>query len=279
MTKKENDRYSSNSLVRGLAILRLFHAGQPTMSLAEIASQLGVSRTSPFRLLFTLQSLGYLHQDENTKRYELTPKVLELGFAYLNSLQLPDIARPYLERLRDETGASTHIGVLDGREVVYVARVPARGVTTITVTVGSRLPAHATSLGKSLLAFQSEEQIKEMLIDAELQPYTTQTKTMINDLLQELEVIRKQGYSLSNGEFESGIRSIAAPIFDNAGDVIAAVNVAAPEAILPDEFLRVFALPAILEAAEQLSSFFGYRPGKHRAGRQKGSENFANLKK
>ncbi|WP_018130675.1 IclR family transcriptional regulator [Effusibacillus pohliae] len=262
MPSDEKDRYNSNSLVRGLDILRMFNAENPTLSLSEIANRLGVSRTTPFRLLYTLQTLGYLRQDEHTKRYELTPKVLELGFAYLSTLQLPEIARPYLERLRDETGASAHIGILDGREVVYVAREAARGVTTVNVTIGSRLPAHATAMGKVLLAFQSKERIKEILFGTELQPYTNYTKTMILELLQELETIRQQRYAMSNGEFESGIRSVAAPVFDRNGEVIAAVNVAAPESVLRDDFVSDTVLPAVREVAEKLSVFSGYRFSK-----------------
>lgn len=256
MGKEDKDRYSSNSLVRGLQILTMFDSEHPTLSLAEIASQLGVSRTTPFRLLYTLQSLGYLHQDENTKRYELTPKVLQLGFAYLNTLQLPELARPYLERLRDETGVSAHMGILDGREVVYVARVPARGVATLNVTIGSRLPAHATAMGKSLLAFQPQERLKELLYGTDLQPYTDHTKTKMLELLQELELIRKQGYAISNGEFESGIRSVAAPVFDYSGKVIAAVNVAGSKASFEyeDEILS-----KVREVAAQLSASLGYR--------------------
>lgn len=262
MAKEEKDRYNSSSLVRGLEILRLFRPEQPTLSLVEIANQLGVSRTTPFRLLFTLQTLGYLQQNEHTKRYELTPKVLELGFAYLNTLQITEVARPYLEKLRDETGGSAHIGILDETAVVYVARVSARGVSTVSVTVGSRLPAHATALGKTLLAFLPKEKWKEMLLISDLHSYTKDTKTMMTALLKELELIRGQGYAISNGEFESGIRSVAAPILDDTGQVIAAVNVAAPEAILPDAYLTKFVLPAILETAGQLSAFYkSNRPG------------------
>lgn len=262
MAKDEKDRYSSSSLVRGLEILRLFRPEQPTLSLVEIANQLGVSRTTPFRLLFTLQSLGYLRQNEHTKRYELTPKVLELGFAYLSSLQITEVARPYLEKLRDETGGTAHIGILDDTAVVFVAVQQTRGVSTFHVAVGSRLPAHATAIGKCLLAFQPRESWEELLMVSDLQSYTKDTKTMMTAILKELDMVRKQGYSVSSGEFEVGIRSVAAPIFDETGNIIAAVSVAAPEAILPDDFVTRYVLPTICEAAEQLSAFHGYRIAK-----------------
>ncbi|WP_221563076.1 IclR family transcriptional regulator [Pseudalkalibacillus sp. A8] len=259
MSNEEKDRYLSNSLVRGLEILKMFNEDKPTLSLAEIANNLGVSRTTPFRLLYTLQTMGYLYQDENTKRYELSPKVLELGFAYLNGMQLPEIARPYLEELRDKTGASVHIGILDGREVAYIARVPGKGVTTINVTIGSRLPAHATSMGKILLAYQPKEDLKNFLYGTELQPFTEQTKTEIMELQKELKNIRQRGYSISNEEFENGIRSIAAPIFNNKGSVIASVNVVAPVTVLDDDLSEEVVLPALRKTANQLSAISGYR--------------------
>jgi IclR family pca regulon transcriptional regulator len=255
----DKDRYISRSLVKGLEILKLFSAENPTLSLAEIADKLGVSRTTPFRLLYTLQDVGYLDQDEHTKRYSLTPKVLELGFTYLHTLQLSDIAQPYLEKLRDETGASAHIGILDGREVVYIARASARGVPTINVTVGSRLPAHATAIGKLLLAFEPAERLNELLVGTELNKYTHYTKSMIFELQQELDKIKSQGYAVSNEEFENGICSVAAPIFNNHSKVIAAVNIATPVFTLKDGILEKVFLPALREVSEQLSISSGYR--------------------
>lgn len=258
MSNEEKERYLSNSLARGLEVLRMFNMETPTLSLVEIANKLGVNRTVPYRLLYTLQAVGYLEQLENTKRYKLTPKVLELGFSYLNTLQLPEIARPYLEQLRDETGASSHLGILDGREVVYVARVSARGVTALNVNIGSRLPAHATAMGKCLLAYQPYDRLKIAVWGTDLMPYTDQTKTMVLELQEELDAIRRNGYAISNGEFESGIRSIAAPIFDQQGLVIAAINIAGPNSILKvsDAVQR-----ALSKTAGELSGCFGYRVG------------------
>lgn len=257
--KKGQDRYLSPSLIKGLQILKMFHANQPTLSLAEIAERLGVSRTTPFRLLYTLQQAGYLHQDEETKRYRLTPRVLELGFTYLQSLQLPEFAQPYLEQLRDETGASAHIGILDGQEVVYVARVAAKAVSAVQVTVGSRLPAHATAMGKVLLAYLPPARLQERIHGSELQPYTQATKTMIAELQKELAIIREQGYAISQAEFEQGISSIAMPIFSQGGSVIAAVNIAAPSFAWQETSLQEHYLPAVRKVAEQLSLFSGYR--------------------
>ncbi|WP_134702452.1 IclR family transcriptional regulator [Ammoniphilus sp. YIM 78166] len=258
MASGDGDRYISNSLIRGLQILRMFNADQPTLSLAEIAGNLGVSRTVPYRLLYTLQADGYLIQDEHTKRYELTPKVLELGFSYLNTLQLPEIARPYMEALRDKTGASSHMGILDGNEVVYVGRVPIPGVAAITVSIGTRLPAHAISMGKCLLAYQPRERIEAIFLGSDLKPYTQQTKTMLADLLNELQIIRERGYAIGDQEFESGIRSVAAPIFNRLGLVIASVSVVASAAVLNNEAMEQVVIPGVCETAVTLSQFMGF---------------------
>jgi len=256
MSKPEKDRYLSNSLIRGLEILRMFDASTPTLSLVEIATKMGVSRTVPFRFLYTLQYMGYLYQDEVTKRYQLTPKVMDLGFAYLNTMQLPDLARPYLEKLRDQTGASAHMGILDGNEVVYVARAAtSTSFSTLNVMIGSRLPAHATSMGKVLLAFLSEEKMQAMNENANLPSFTSQTKTMMLDLKKELEEIRKKGYAISKEEFEIGICSVAVPIFDRDGGILAAINVAAPTSVLNPDMLETEVVPAICETAKALSGY------------------------
>lgn len=258
MAKEEKERYSANSLVRGLEILKLFNEDRPTLSLVEISKELDVSRTVPFRLLYTLQTLGYLHQDESTKRYNLTPKVLELGFAYLSTLKLPEIAQPYLETLRNETGASCHLSILDGHEVVYVGSAPVRGVSAINVNIGLRLPAHATANGKLLLAYQPEEKLNQMLYGSQLKPYTERTQTDLVDFQQELKSIHQQGYSITRGEFHHGIQSVAAPIFDRSGNVMAAINVVATDTTFHDEFIEKVALPKAIDTAETLSGFMGY---------------------
>ncbi|MFM1653156.1 IclR family transcriptional regulator [Brevibacillus sp. B_LB10_24] len=256
MSKTEKDRYLSNSLIRGLEILKMFDAAHSTLSLAEIAAKMGVSRTVPFRFLYTLQNLGYLYQDEVTKRYQLTPKVMELGFAYLSTLQLPELARPYLEKLRDNTNASAHIGILDGTQVVYIARAAtANNFSTLNVMIGSRLPAYATAIGKALLAFLPDQQLDELIASIDLQAYTSQTKTFVPELKSELELIRKNGYAISNGELEIGVCSVAAPIFDHTGQISAAVNVAAPINAFDQEILSTKVIPAVRETAMVLSGY------------------------
>lgn len=258
MAKEEKERYNANSLVRGLEILKLFSEERPTLSLVEIAKELDVSRTVPFRLLYTLQTLGYLHQDENTKRYSLTPKVLELGFAFLSTLKLPEIAQPYLEKLRDEIGASCHLSILDGHEVVYVGSAPARGVSAVNVNIGLRLPAHAVANGKVQLAYQPQDRLNQLLYGSNLKPFTERTQTDFVDFQEELASIREKGFAITKGELHHGIQSVAAPIFDRNGTVMAAINVVATETIFHSEYIEKIALPKVLETSRILSGFMGF---------------------
>ncbi|MCY8939358.1 IclR family transcriptional regulator [Peribacillus frigoritolerans] len=264
--EKEKEKYSANSLVRGLEIIKLFNEVQPSLSLSEIAKQLGVSRTVPYRLLFTLQNIGYLSQDEHTKRYSLTPKVLELGFSYLNSLKFQEIVQPYMETLRDEIGASCHLSILDGQEVVYVGSAPIRGVSAVNVNIGLRLPAHALANGKLLLAYQPKELLMQMFKISNLTPYTDKTLTTPGEFQKQLDSIRQNGYSMTSGEFHPGIRSVAAPIFDRTGKVLAALNVVATESAYQEDFIDKIALPKLLEVSRQLSVYMGYsgvKPYQH----------------
>lgn len=255
---EQDDPYMVGALVRGLEVLRAFDTARSSLSLTELANVLGWSRSMPYRFVHTLQRLGYLQQDSQTKRYSLGPQVLELGFEYLHSLQLPDLAQPYLERLREETGASAHLGILEGSEVVYIARVQTRLMSASNIHVGSRLPAHATSMGKALLAFQPPEILEKLLSDHALAAYTTRTITDPVRLREELAGIREKGYVFNDQEFEFGIRSIAAPLHRTGGHVVAAINISAPTPVLNDEMVEGVAIPAVLRVARDLSACLGY---------------------
>jgi len=258
MDNGEKEKYSANSLVRGLEIIKLFNEEHPSLSLSEIAKKLGVSRTVPYRLLYTLQSIGYLTQDENTKQYSLTPKVLELGFSYINSLKIPEIAQPYMESLRDEIGASCHLSILDGHEVVYVGSAPVRGVSAVNVNIGLRLPAHATANGKLLLAYEPKESLMQLFHVSNLTPYTDKTLTTPGEFMDQLEKIRQNGYSMTSGEFHQGIHSIAAPIYGRTGKVLAALNIVATELSYQEDFMNKVALPKLLDVSVLLSNYMGY---------------------
>ncbi len=255
----QDDPYMVNALVRGLEVLGCFTSENPSLSLTDLAHQLGWSRTAPFRLVYTLQRLGYLQQEPHTKRYHLTSKVLQLGFEYLHSLQLTEIARPFLEQVRDATGASAHLGILDRYEVVYVGRVPTRMAASSNVHVGSRLPAHATSMGKVLLAYQPATIIEGFLKSAHLTACTTHTITDRMALQAELHHIKITGLAFSDEEYELGIRSIAAPVFDHNGSVLAAINISAPGPILNSGSARETTADIVKLAARDISAWLGYK--------------------
>ena len=254
-----DDRYLVGGLMRGLDVLRCFDRDHRTLSLGDVARLLGWRRTEPFRFLHTLESLGYLRRDAVTKRYELTPKVLEIGFSALANLQLPELAQPYLERLRDRTHGSAHVGILDGKDVVYVGRAASRSILSSTIHVGSRLPAHATAIGKTLLASKSDGWIKEWLAANDLTRYTQHTFNETRGFLDEIGQIRKRGFAMSNQEFEFGIRSVAAPIRNGGGETIAAINVSsAAESLTPSSVTDII-VPAVRETALELSQAYGWR--------------------
>ena len=211
------------SLERGLSVIRAFDADHPALTLSEVATSTGLSRAAARRFLRTLVQLGYMRSDGS--RFALRPKVLELGYAYLSSLTLPEVAMPHLEQLVEQVHESSSVSELDGDVVIYIARVPTKRIMTVTISVGTRFPAYATSMGRVMLAAQPEERLDEYLRDTSLRGLTGHTITSPNTLRRELRKIRAQGWALVDQELEEGLRSVAAPIRDADGRVIAAVNV------------------------------------------------------
>jgi IclR family transcriptional regulator, pca regulon regulatory protein len=211
------------SLERGLSVIRAFDADHPKLTLSEVAASTGLSRAAARRFLRTLVQLGYMRSDGS--RFALRPKVLELGYAYLSSLTLPEVAMPHLEQLVEQVHESSSVSELDGDEVIYIARVPTKRIMTVTISVGTRFPAYATSMGRVMLAAQPEERLVEYLTATRLRGLTGHTITNPTELRRELRKINAQGWALVDQELEEGLRSVAAPIRDADGQVIAAVNV------------------------------------------------------
>jgi IclR family pca regulon transcriptional regulator len=212
------------SLERGLSVIRVFDADHPRLSLSEVAAATGLSRAAARRFLHTLVHLGYMRA--NGGRFELRPKILELGYAYLSSLTLPEVAMPHLEELVEQVRESSSVSELDAGDVVYVARVPTKRIMAVTISVGTRFPAYATSMGRVLLAAQPDAWLDDYLATVSLHHLTGRTITTASGLGQELRKIRTRGWALVDQELEEGVRSIAAPIRDLDGTVIAAVNIA-----------------------------------------------------
>jgi IclR family pca regulon transcriptional regulator len=211
------------SLERGLSVIRAFDADHPKLTLSEVAAATGLSRAAARRFLHTLVRLGYMHN--NNGRFSLRPRILELGYAYLSSLSLPEVAMPHLEELVEQVRESSSVSELDGEDVVYIARVPTKRIMTVAISVGTRFPAYATSMGRVLLSDMSEEWIDAYLAQVSLHHFTGHTITSPGGLRQELRKIRTRGWALVDQELEEGVRSIAAPIRDSDGKAIAAVNI------------------------------------------------------
>ncbi|MDQ0754812.1 IclR family transcriptional regulator C-terminal domain-containing protein [Arthrobacter sp. B3I4] len=217
-----SDQYVQ-SLARGLAVIRSFDSEHPLMTLTEVAARTELTRATARRFLHTLVELGYVRTDG--KAFALTAKVLQLGYAYLSGLSLPQFAQPHLEELSLKLGESTSAAVLEGTDIAYVARVATRRIMTVGITVGTRFPAYATSMGRVLLAALPPAQLQQYLAAAEIRPLTPRAIGTQEELLAELDKVRAQGWCLLNQELELGLMSLAAPVYDGPDKVVAAINV------------------------------------------------------
>jgi IclR family pca regulon transcriptional regulator len=223
MTEPQREPHHVQSLERGLAVIRAFDANHPEMTLSEVARACDLTRAAARRFLLTLVDLDYVHTDG--RQFRLAPRVLELGYAFLSSIALPQIAEPHLERLVAQVHESSSMCVLDGDDVVYVARVPTSRIMTVSITVGTRFPAYMTSVGRVLLAYLPDDEIDLHLKQISPRKQTSHTITKITALRAELTRVRDQGYAIVDQELEEGLRSIAAPVRDRNGKVVAAINI------------------------------------------------------
>lgn len=255
----ETERYIVPGLVRGLQILKLFSVDRQELGAAEIARELDISRSTVFRLVYTLESLGLLQRAEHSKRYRLGLKVLDLGFQFLSGMDIVDLSRPHLQDLSDETETSSHLVVRDGTEIVYLSRVAAKHVMGSTIGVGTRFPAHATSSGRILLSDLSMSEIAALYEGKALQIYTDQTPTSLGDLINVLEADRKNGYVFSWGAFEKNLASIAVPIRNSSRKSVASFNVSSSTGSHTKTELMENVLPILQAKASIVSAALGYR--------------------
>jgi IclR family transcriptional regulator, pca regulon regulatory protein len=235
------------SLERGLSVIRAFDAENRELTLSDVARATGLTRATARRFLLTLTELGYVTASDG--RFSLRPRVLELGYPYLSSLSLPELAPTHMERLVARVNESSSISVLDETDIVYVVRVPTQRIMSITLSVGTRLPAYATSMGRVLLADLAEERLELLLSRTELHPLTPRTITDRGALEALLVRVRKQGFALTDQELEQGLRSIAVPIRNGAGAVAAALNVSVHASRATAAALKRDVLPLLLETA------------------------------
>jgi IclR family pca regulon transcriptional regulator len=245
------------ALARGLDVLRGFRAGSPAMTLSEVAAAAGLARPTARRILITLEHLGYVRS--GPAGFTLTPRVLELGVAYVESLGLWDLARPHLEALVSRTGESSSIAQLDGSDIVYVARVAVPKIITLAVSVGTRFPALQTSLGKVLLAALDEDELDAVLAEPSRSGVTPRWCPDREERTAVLREVRAQGWALTDEQLAPGIRSVAAPLRDGSGRVIAAMNVTVHAHETSVETLTADHLPLLLRAAGAVSADFARR--------------------
>ena len=256
------------SLSRGLDIIKAFGSSEQeivrpsnmrpadALTLSEVAERTGLARAVVRRFLYTLVELGYAMTDG--KYFRLTAKILDLGYACLSSFSLPKIAERFLEEVTLETKESSSASVLDGDEIVYIARLQTRRIMSVSLSIGSRLPAFCTSMGRILLAHLPVETLERYLKTAKLQQFTDRTISDPETLRKELSTVLKQGYALVDQELEIGLRSLAVPVFASGGRVAAAINIGTQAArITKGEVLQQF-LPVLRKAAKNISSCLGH---------------------
>jgi len=208
-------------------------------------------------LTYTLQQLGYLERDAETKRYRSGPKVLSLAFSVMRTLDLRRVASPFLKQTSREIGETVNLAILEGLDIVYVERIKTEQILNINLHVGSRLPAYCTSMGKAMMAFLPVDRLKELLKKVKLNPLTPNTLKSKRDLKEELRKIRKRGFATNNEELSIGLRSVAAPVRNFSGEVIAAVNIAVPSIRVPPRKLETFFAEKIVETADKISFTLG----------------------
>jgi IclR family transcriptional regulator, pca regulon regulatory protein len=240
------------SLARGLAVVRAFSKDAREMTLSEVAQRTGLTRAAARRFLLTLESLGYVASDG--RRFRLTPKVLDLGFSYLSSMELWDVAMPYMEEVSATIHESCSASVLEGCDIVYVARVPTKRIMSVALGIGARLPAITTSMGRVLLAHLDEDALERHLVSCPVRRHTEHTVTSFAALRDILRAVRQQGWCLVDQELEEGLISIAVPVRNKRGRVLAAMNASTHASRrAPDEVVKNY-LPVLQQAAERIAA-------------------------
>ena len=262
------NRYLVPALMRGLAILQDLSGDRRQMTLSEVAAELRITRSSAYRLLVTLDHLGFVSFDPDAKTYALGAEVLRLGYGYLAGRDLVEVAMPHLVRLRDRTGWSAHLGELSGRDVVYLARVPTRRSIASTVHVGTRLPAAMTTMGRVLLSELPDGEIRALFRDAADAPSGSRRPPSLAALLHQLATDAAAGAVVAaHSSYEPGVASIAAPIRDMTDQIVGAINISAVALLTSEAELNGSLKNEVLAAAAAISHDLGNRaesgdPGK-----------------
>jgi IclR family pca regulon transcriptional regulator len=243
------------SIERGFAVIKSFSSQTESLTIADVSRRTALSRAVARRFLLTLEDLGYVATDGRS--FRLTPRVLDLGFTFLSTMRLPNVAQPVMEELVTALHESCSVSMLDGQEIVYVVRVPAKRIMSISLAVGTRLPAYPTSMGRVLLAGLEPPELEQYLAAAVLRPLTPKTVTDKGELRRILAQVRERGWCSVDQEVEMGLRSVAAPIRDRSGRTIAAINMSSHVSRVSLKDMRAQHLPAVIRAAARISASLG----------------------
>jgi IclR family pca regulon transcriptional regulator len=253
MSTAKTDPEFVQSLERGLSVIRCFGSDHQNLTLSEVARIAGITRAAARRFLLTLQALGYVASDDG-KHFHLSPQILNLGYAYLSSMPWWKVAQSQMETVTATISESCSASVLDGAEIVYVARVLSRQIMTVSIGIGTRLPAYATSMGRVLLAHLTNDQIEAYFATVKLEKLTERTVTAPSELKDIFVEVRERGYCVVDQELETGVRSVAVPIFDRNGVCLAAMNVGTHAARITKAQLKDEVLPVLKAASRNITS-------------------------
>ena len=245
-----DDKEFMATLAKGLAVLGCFGKQHPTMTLSQAAAAANLSRATARRILRTLAELGYVKQQG--RDFALSPNILKLGFAYLATQSWIDHAQPLLKELSERLHESTSAAILEGSEIVYVVRVQTRRIMSASITVGSRLPAFHTALGRVLIGYLDEAEIWRRLKSLRIEAYTPSTITDLQALFDRVRDDREQGFAIVDEELERGLRALAVPVLDRSGQAIGAINLSTHSARTTRNEMRDHFLPALKAVAEQV---------------------------
>lgn len=258
---KNHGIYFVPGLQRGLLVLEaLATAGKP-LTVTELARRMALTRSSVFRLVYTLRHMGFVDTADGSKSFALGARVLNIGFAYLASKDIIELARGELEALRDQTGVSTHLAIRDGREVLYLSCIQTRSGFLSNMNVGSRVPAYASPMGWLLLADLSNRELAALFADSAFDPFTGHTPRDLATLAQRVGEAAARGYVLSRGIMETGGSSISAPVMDKAGMVVASIDISGPDSAFELDQVETRYLAAVVDTARRISARLGYRHG------------------
>jgi len=251
-----------NSLKKGLSILECFTPVKYSLSLSETCELTGLSKATVFRLLKTLSQLNYLRYDLTDKKYYLAPRVLSLGFAVLQGMEVREIARPYIERLSEECRKTVNLAVIDGVEMIHVDRIRFPDVRDLNISIGSRIPVYNTAMGRAVLAYQKKERLREILKEVCKDPNVVECVGKSGErLIRVLEKVRKEGFATGDEEFAKGIRAIAVPLF-SPKDVAYSINMVAPSDMISMHELKTKYGPKLIKVGQEISEMLGYQRAK-----------------